>query len=189
MYKSIVFVAALGLLIMACSKADTSDPQNINSEQLDRPYCNDPEAINYNYTFPGKPDNSICYYPTQVFRGTYLFIDTIYDSDNKVRRIESIAINLSATSNTELTLNGLCGSNNPLKITADRFFKATLDSTIIEKNGIIYNLNGQYLCTQSDTVSGYMIKNKIDTNKLTFSFSVASDSGYSYHRGTGILQR
>lgn len=188
MYKSIVFVAALGLLVMACAKKEEPTNPNKVSSELERPYCNDPEAINYNYTFPGKPDNSICYYPTQIFKGKYLFMDSVYDGDNKLRSVQNVVIDLSATNNVDLTLSGFCGVDNPLKITADRYYKATLDSTVITKDGINYNLNGQLLCRSSDTISGYLLKNKTDSMRLTFSLTVAADSGYSYHRGTAIRQ-
>lgn len=186
MYRSLVFIVMVTVLALSCKKEDPS--ANMNIDGLDRPYCNDPDAINYNQTFPGKPDNSICYFPTQPFKGSFLFKDSIYDADNKFRKAQELQITLSATSSTKMEMFGFCGGSEPLKITADRYYKATMDSTIVLVNNIEYNLYGQYLCRTSDTISGYLLKDKVDSNKLTFFFTVASDSGASYHKGTGIRQ-
>jgi len=61
--------------ILGCTK--WTDTQNASDPRLTQKYCNDPFAVNYNWGFPGIPDNSTCVFPSDVYVGTYVFHDSI----------------------------------------------------------------------------------------------------------------
>src|SRR5262245_8926779 len=87
------------LLLASCEKWE--DTPGKSDPRLERKYCNDPEAVNYNRDFPGTADNSVCYYPSDAFSGRYSFIDSIYDEGNKLIKQESLVIDVTAlTHNT-----------------------------------------------------------------------------------------
>ena len=81
--KSIGFSVVVMLCLssfLACTKwADTQKPSD---PRLTQKYCNDPFAVNYNWGFPGLPDNSTCIFPSDLYVGTYLFHDSIYSIAN-----------------------------------------------------------------------------------------------------------
>ncbi len=171
----LVFLLALA----ACSKGDNTGADI--SGQLTNTYCNDPEAVNYNWNFPGKPDNSICFYPKDVFAGQYSFSDSIYNGDLELKRVVDITLNITAISNNKLRITGFCSNADSLKLTADRFYKAYADSTILQDSTL---LPGQVTCRQVDTIAGFFIKDKGDSTKLKINITVLSDTGLNYHLGT-----
>lgn len=143
-------------------------------------YCNDPEAVNYNWGFPGKQDNSICRYPTDFFTGTYRYIDSVYLSDGSFDSAGSLAqyiLSFQTQSRQKLALYGFCG--DPLSLTAGRYFRATLDTSI---------LGGQLSCRALDTISGSISRSLEDSTRLLVSFNIVSDSGVAAHRGTAYRQ-
>jgi outer membrane protein assembly factor BamB len=149
----------------------TTDPR------LSRVYCNDPEAVNYNWNFPGTPDNTTCFYPTEVFNKAYTFNDSVYFSDGTFLFTKSYTLHFYALDKEKLAIVGFCTSGDSLRLTADRFYHAQLDST---------NDAGQQLCRVQDTVSGTIIQNKVDSALLQINFTVLSDTGLTYHRGTAV---
>lgn len=185
MNRQILFtVLLLTTCGVACMKEDPGVANQYDSSLFNTPYCNDPEAINYNWDFPGTPDNSICFYPTDVFAGTYLFDDTIYNEAYERDTILQYQIVIRAYSNTRFALVGFCGDS--IKLTADRFFKATIDSTL---NTIDQTpLNGQIVCRTVDTISGTINTSFADSTRIRINFNVASDTGLNYHVGTAIQQ-
>ncbi len=154
-------------------KATTDNPGT--DPRLSRLYCNDPDAVNYNWNFPGTPDNSTCYYPTEVFASAYTFNDSVYFSDGQYLFSKLYTLHVYPLGKTKLGITGFCGPYDSLKLTADRFYRAQLDSTIE---------NGQPLCSNTDTISGYIIQNMKDSSLLQIEFLVASDTGINIHRGT-----
>jgi hypothetical protein len=176
----IVFASCL--FFMSCSKPTKS---KTDDDRLDRPYCNDPEAINYNWDFPGKPDNSKCFYPSGVFGGSYILNDTVLDEDFAVdtvyaeRPISIFGIN---GSHIHLGLLGLCSSGDTIKVTADRFFKAMVDSSVASL--------GQFYCgSETDTLVGLFSKQKNNDTLLFIDFTIYSDSGkVFYHKSTAKKQ-
>lgn len=185
-YKSFAAILALGISLLACSKVEKAE---VNDDRLNKPYCNDPEAINYNWDFPGIPDNTTCFFPLEIFQGTYLFRDTVLDND--FQPVDTTAFNIKlfglSASKIKIGITGFCQSET-LKLTADRFYKAYLDSTVVNVNGFDSKLTGQLMCRVKDTASGFIQKSQTDSNKLTIFFTVATDTGYSYHKGTAIKQ-
>ncbi len=167
--------------LISCSKSES----NKSDDRLaTNKYCNDPEAINYNSGFPGTPDNSICIFPTQVFKGGYLFYDSVLDADFKLKQIDTLNLIISATNNTKLELAGFC--NGIITLTSNRYYESVIDSLHLENGGLNNVLNGQYLCGNTkDTVSGMIRKSKSDSTKITLNFTVASASGITHHQGSG----
>ncbi len=182
---SFLALFAITAYIASCTKPDTV--ANVDDERLNRPYCNDPEAINYNWDFPGKPDNSKCFYPIDVMGGSYVFTDSILDADFKKDTVLVFPIQVFSIngSKVKLGMTGFCSAET-LRLSADRFYKAFLDSATVSFNGFDNKIGGQYLCRQKDTVSGYVEKSQTDNTKLSIFFTVASDTGLSYHKGVAI---
>ncbi len=173
---ALVCAAAIGIMA-GCSKAE--EPQSIDKTKISGTYCNDPKAVNYNVGFPGTPDNSICIFPTEVFKGEYVFYDTIYDGNYRlVRIIPPVTFTLTATDFTKLELKGLC-KDITLPVTADRFYKATIDSVM----GAVNLLPGRTMCREQDTISGMFTRSQTD-NSVQVNLTVLSDTGINYHRGT-----
>ncbi len=180
-YKALLGIVILSGILAACSKS----PDSKTDGRLVRRYCNDPDAVNYNTDFPGTPDNTICYYPTQLFKGNYLFVDSIYDQDLKPRYNKSINIQIYALSNTKLSFVGFCeGTTDSIKLTADRYYKAVPDSSVDSYNT---KINGRIICN-GDTLSGYMQKYANDSSRILVRFTLARDSGINFHYGTAIKQ-
>lgn len=180
-------ILAATALIWGCKKTD--ETATITDDRLNRPYCNDPLAINYNWDFPGTPDNTKCFYPIDIFGGTYKFTDSIYDADYQPDTVLSYALQLFSIngSKVKIGIKGFC-ANETLTLTADRFYKAYLDSLSAVVNGFDTKLAGQLSCRKVDTISGYIQKSKTDSSKLSIYFTIASDTGISYHKGTAIKQ-
>ncbi|OJW79875.1 MAG: hypothetical protein BGO69_13640 [Bacteroidetes bacterium 46-16] len=176
--RNIFTITLFICFFLSCKKSNTSTPDS--DSRLDRPYCNDPEAVNYNWAFPGTPDNSICFYPTEVFSSAYAFNDSVYFKDGTFLYDTPLTLHLYALDKTKLVMTGFCGagSTDTLWLTADRFYRAQLDTTIE---------NGQALCNIKDTVTGNIIQSMSDSSTLKVNFTVVSDSDNVYfHRGTAL---
>lgn len=178
-YLPAALVAGLSLCLLALSCKKYEDKPGPDDPRLVRPYCNDPEAVNYNWDFPGKPDNSVCKYPADVFAGRYQFNDSIYDAGNSLVLRQQYTLTLTARSRSALDITGFCGPGDAIKMTASRFFRASVDTTIEA---------GQPFCRSLDTLSGYITRTAADDTRLKFFFTVVSDTGLSYHQGTAIKQ-
>ena len=175
-----LYLLAFPLLLWACSKPDLTATGDPNNPALNRPYCPVPEAVNYNWNFPGKPDSSICYYPTDVFKGTYLLVDTFAREDFSVSGSDTFLIQLIPLTRTRMQLKGLCsGPSDSLLLTATRFLHADIDST---------TPLGRLLCRPQDTIAGFLTRNLIDSTRLKVSFTVRSDTGMVQHYGTAVRQ-
>lgn len=171
----------LGLtLVVSCQKWKDSKP--FTDPRINNPYCNDPNAVNYNWGFPGRPDDSVCFYPTDVYVGKYLFVDSVLHSDNSFFYADSLTLHFYALSQTKMAILGFCSAGDSLKLTVDRSMNAVIDSVIV---GF-----GQSFCRTADTVSGTIEKVLTDTTNKTFTvnFTVVSDTGVNFHTGTIIKQ-
>ncbi len=188
-FSFVVIMLGVGALtLFSCAK--WKDPAPITDPRLTNPYCNDPDAVNYNRGFPGKPDNSICFYPTDLFKGVYLFKDSVY-RDTLFISADSfyLTIEPQQNSHTKMLVSGMCRGGDPLIMTAGASFIATLDTTI----GDTTTLNlGQFLCRSADTIAGTITKPVTDTNiqfpTLLINFKVASDTGVTTHIGKAKKQ-
>ncbi len=177
--------AMLVLVVVSCSK--WVDPKPIDLG-LTNPYCNDPNAVNYNWGFPGKPDNTVCFYPTDVFKGKYVFIDSIYSESGstagnflyaKIDTLYFIAI-----SQTKLVATGFCGPTDSMHLTAVTF-TASVDTLAGDS---LTATQGQItFCRTTDTVNGSIFYNRNDS-LLHVNFQVTSDTGISQHIGKARKQ-
>jgi hypothetical protein len=164
------------LISIGCQKY--KDVPGQSDPRLSRKYCNDPSAVNFNFDFPGTADNSVCYYPADVFAGTYSFIDSVYTSANKVAFTIPLMLTVQAQSHGKFDLSGFCAGNT-LHFSVNRTLRATADSTI---------LNGQQLCRAQDTLSGSLIRKLGDSTRLQVVLTVLSDTGATIHQGTAYKQ-
>ncbi len=164
--------------MFACKK--WQDPAPTNDPRLTNPYCNDPEAVNYNWGFPGKPDNSLCFYPKDLFLGDYLFVDSIYiTSSNTFIHSDSLILHIysRAGSNSKIAVVGFCGADS-LKLTAGASYIATIDTLI----GDTLTYRGQQWCRVVDTVNGTIYNSRVDT-LLHINLQIISDTGITTHMG------
>jgi hypothetical protein len=158
-----------GLLRKVGGQAGPSDPR------LDRKYCNDPEAVNYNRDFPGTADNSVCYYPSDAFSGQYSFVDSIYDQGEKLIKEESLTLVITRVTNSKFKMEGLCGAGGTIiNFTSNRQLHADADTIVT---------GGQILCRPKDTLSGYIAQNPVDSNRIRFTIQVVSDTAINLHQG------
>ncbi len=179
---ALIFLIAFGALIfMACQKApqDTADPED---PRLQQPYCNDPEAVNYNWDFPGRPDNSVCYYPTDVFAGRYQFEDTLYYSSEYIPMgTRTYTLELEAQGRSNMLLKGFCDDGKAFTMKAGRFFRATLDSLSLADSLM---LGGQFFCSTQDTLSGYILYRSEEPEGIRIQFRQGTDTNAIFHTGT-----
>lgn len=186
--KSIIFILLIAGIVYGCTKDEPFDTPN--DEQFQSRYCNDPKAINFNIGFPGVADNSICIYPTQVFNGSFNLRDSVFNGefqlDTVLEYIVSFQKGLDSNqqpSNSKLILKGFCPAGDELTLTADRYYKASVDSTMLVDSTL---LPGQVFCRTTDTISGTISKYADDSNKIRINLIIYSDTGINYHIGTGI---
>jgi hypothetical protein len=187
--KRIALLLLPALAIMSCEK--WKDEKAAEDPRIsERTYCNDPQAVNYNWNFPGRPDNTTCFYPTDVFKGSYRFVDSVYSSDNTFDSAGSTKVydlTVVPIDKNRFALVGFCGLTESLKLTAERSnYRANADSTIkVTDTTFDY---GQYFCRVEDTLSGFIYRDRTDTSRLFIEFAVRSDTGLNFHRGTAIKQ-
>ncbi|RYD51949.1 MAG: hypothetical protein EOP52_07125 [Sphingobacteriales bacterium] len=180
-------MAVLGGLMVAgatwlgsCKQVENT--YNVTDPRLDsNRYCNDPEAVNYNWNFPGKPDNTVCVYPADLFKGNFLFNDSVTREDGSLDSVASTKqylLTIAATGNNRVTLTGFC--SQALVLTAPRTgFRALLDTTVGK---------GQLFCRPADTINGSLQRDLADTVGLRIAFTVISDTGTRVHYGTATRQ-
>lgn len=175
----ILFFVLLTGFGFSCKK--WKDPAPVDDPRLTNPYCNDPEAVNYNWGFPGKPDNTVCYYAADLFAGRYRFYDTAYLSSSEFYVLaDSFDIEISRISNSKITLSGICGSGS-LMMTAGEAYTATIDTTVVVDS---FSVNqGQLFCRPVDTVVGTFTRDKVDSSLIYVEFTVRSDTGVTVHTG------
>lgn len=180
---TILFTTSLFCLV-ACQK--WKDPEPKTDPRLSNYYCNDPEAVNYNWGFPGTPNDSVCYYPADKYKGIYFFKDSVYLSNNAFTyapNYQDSFIYVYALSKTKIGVIGLCSGGDTIKFTVDRALRATVDSATGFKLG-------QPFCDVIDTVTGGISPDLTDSTNKRFivNLTVASDTGINFHKGFAIKQ-
>lgn len=183
MNKKIFAYILLFASLTACKKSDNAE--DVSGDLFDRPYCNDPEAVNYNDGFPGTPDSTTCFFPSDVFIGTYLWKDTIYNAEFERDTIFEYTISVYARNKTDIRLVGFCPSGDSLNFVAGKYYKAQTDSLMLQDST---KLEGILPCGSADTLVGTITTSGSDTVKLKFDWLIASDTGINYHIGTAIKQ-
>ena len=177
----------VGLLVFVFSSCQKwEDPPEIEDDRLTNPYCNDPEAVNYNWDFPGIPDSSTCFFPTEVFHGRFIFVDSIYTTEYEYDTFFTYNIELERKSKTHFVLKGFCGAGGTdFEFTANRYYRASADSLMLPDSSLI---KGQIACRPLDTLNGSIVKDPTDNNRLLINFTVYSDTGTFLHVGSAIKQ-
>jgi hypothetical protein len=183
---TILILIAIGTLVLfSCAKY--KDSKATADPRLTNPYCNDPNAVNYNWGFPGKPDNSVCFYPTDIFKGVYQYHDSIFlTSTGLFVRADTLTLMITKVNSTKFTIAGFCPSGATLSLTAGANYTATLDTAIGDTTTAI---RGQQLCGVADTVNGTLTKDRLNDSVMYINFLVASDTGvYTSHVGQALLK-
>ncbi len=184
-----IFIASLLALttgiFLSCAKYvdKKADPD----PRLSKHYCNDPDAVNYNWDFPGVPDNTTCFYPTDIFKGVYEFHDSVFlKTEGFFISSDTFDLTITKINNTQFTIGGFCTQGAVLSLTAGPNFTASLDTTLGDSVTRVY---GQAFCTVADTVSGSLSKDRLNDSLLFVTFQVASDTGVTTtHVGTARLK-
>ena len=177
----ILLFATSTAVLLSCAKWKDPAPKDLG---LTNPYCNDSKAVNYNWGFPGRPDNSVCFYPNSLFVGTYMYYDSVY-RDTLFVGADSTMITISYPSaadptHTKMDLTGICGLD--IKLTALPGYQATVDTLIGDTTT---STQGQYYCGAHDTLNGIISRSRIDSpTVLHMSFIVVTDSVSATHNGT-----
>jgi hypothetical protein len=178
----ILFLSLMLVTAVSCKK--WVDPAPVDDPRLTNPYCNDPIAVNYNWGFPGKPDNTVCFYPSDLFQGTYIYRDTAYQSQSDLYlSADSMVLDIVRISQTQIRISGLCASGQELLLTAGAAYQATIDTTVGDSLTIY---PGQFFCRTQDTVVGTFTRDKVDSSLIYVEMVVRSDTGSTSHRGRAI---
>lgn len=164
----------LGLVLFLFSCEKYKDPDPFTDPRINKKYCNDPSAVNYNWDFPGVPDNSVCIYPAQLFKGSYFYRDSTLDANGNVVKRDSFNITIAQLDTVKVSVSGFCSSVFSAK--TNRFFRLTLDSILGP---------GQEYCGNNDTIMGKGSKAGIsDTSFIRFDYQIDTDTGLIFHVGT-----
>jgi hypothetical protein len=179
--KSIGFSVVVMLCLssfLACTKwADTQKPSD---PRLTQKYCNDPFAVNYNWGFPGLPDNSTCIFPSDLYVGTYLFHDSIYSIANVLVDTNQILLRIYKKNINKVAIWGFYNAADSLYVTVLKNGNGSIDS--------LQNMPGQNLPSALDTINGSCFKYVFDTLRLKINWKINSDTGIYFHKGTAIKQ-
>ncbi len=175
MLKRIILISLIGL--GACKPYE--DPSPFTDLRITKPYCNDPSAINYNWDFPGKPDNSVCIYPAEIFAGNYFYRDSIVNQDGTIGELDSFPITITQLDSVKLEILGFCGTKvHTAK--ANRYYTFVIDSI----TGA-----GQNFCSTTDTIAGKGNKSSLDDSLyIKFNFTTLQNSILKTHTGTATKQ-
>lgn len=178
-WSSCVVLLSLCLGWMACSKEDKKG-DNLD-DKLTNKYCNIPGAVNYNWGFPGKEDNSICFFATDYFVGTWTFYDTIILQDSTFIGTDSMQITFETipgdTTYRKMNMLGWCG-NDPILLDISKFYIGLSDT--------FRNSEGwQMTCNNTDSVKVELSKNILDTTIVNFHIRQYSNNELQFHNGTG----
>lgn len=126
-------------------------------------YCNQADAINYNWGFPGLINDSICIFPNEVFEGTWYLTDTIFNDTLGIEQIQErwVTIDWVAddTISYKLKMMGFCEEDQPLYFDANRFMLANIVDDLEDTNGQLY-------CDLTSSISGNIRKDNIDSDTL-----------------------
>ena len=178
--KYFVSILALMVVIIAsCSKyQDKKGPAFTGTNH----YCNDATAANYNWGFPGIPDNTVCIYPSDLYVGKYIFQDYISLLSNGLPiLVDTFTLTFYRLSSSKLAVLGFCANGDSLFLTAAPTFIASVDTT----EGDSVTNWGQKLCSIGDTINGTFTKDRIFDSLMYLNLQVASDTGVvTVHIGT-----
>jgi hypothetical protein len=181
---TIFILILLAAGVYSCKKY--VDKPAVKDPRLSKPYCNDPNAVNYNWDFPGTPDNSVCFYPTDVFAGVYELHDSAFlAATGWYVASDTVMLTIRRHSTTKMGVSGFCSNGDSLLMTAGLTFMATVDTLI----GDSITFQGQAFCSLADTINGTITKDRINDSFLYINLFVSSDTGViTNHIGTAKLK-
>lgn len=178
--KILLLALTCSVTIYACSKYKDPPPAQPD-DRLNRHYCNDSRAVNFNWGFPGIPDNEVCIYPVDSFLGNWVLTDTVYLPNGDISGTQTKNLTFISTEDTILThisVTGWCGGSTPFYLTASKYKKAVVDT-------LLTGSQGQYLCNNTDTLSGSLL---YWSDTLRIDFTIVTPTGTTYHKGTALRQ-
>lgn len=168
-------VLLLSLIAVVSSCKKWQDPAPQNHPEINTPYCNDPDAVNYNWNFPGKPDNTTCVYPSDLFAGTYRLRDSLYNNaDELFLAADSADIVITKVDAKHISVSGLCASGQVITLTAGATYQATVDTLVGDSTTISA---GQIFCRSQDTVVGTFVRDKVDSSLIYVRLNITNDTG------------
>ncbi len=187
----VLFVLFISTLTFSCKKWSDPAPKEVPGIG-DRKYCNDPEAVNYNWGFPGVADSSICYYPVDIFKGTWLFTDSVYNDDNTLDSVKSLTtytLEIVPLTTNQFLIKGFCTNGNGLQFTSTRSALHVSADSLIKDSDTSFNY-GQFFCRTEDTLSGSITRSLNDSTykEMYINLTVVSDTAINFHRGTAYKQ-
>lgn len=188
MIRKIPYYIALSLgficFFAACRKYVDPPPAD-QDDRLTNKYCNDSKAVNFNWGFPGIPDNTVCIYPIDSFLGTWLLTDTTLLPNGNIAAIEEKTLVFTSTEDSVkayLAVTGWCNSNIALNLVANKYNLAVVDT-------VPGGEWGQYLCGNlTDTITGQFNKKTGQSNTMRLSVNISKPSGIEQHVGTAVKQ-
>ncbi|MFM6944660.1 MAG: hypothetical protein ACKOXV_05180 [Bacteroidota bacterium] len=163
---------------IACTKWTVT--QSPSDPRLTQKYCNDPFAVNYNWGFPGLPDNSTCVYPADLYLGTYLFHDSIYSIANVLIDTNQVLLHIYKQKMDRVVILGFTTAVDSLFVSVLKNGNGSLDS--------LQNIPGQLLSNVLDTVNGTCFKYLSDTLRLKINWKLKTATGIYFHKGSAIKQ-
>ncbi len=174
--RTLIGMILLGSILYSCKKYE--DPKPFEDDRINqRKYCNDPSAVNFNWGFPGIPDNTTCIYPSDLYKGQYMFYDSTMDLSGIKFFADSFLIDVIALDSNRMQFAGFCPSKL-ISVKSNRFLRFTVDTLVG---------TGQSFCNPTDTISGFGQKQLLgDSTRFTFEYEVFTPSGYEKHAGVAI---
>jgi len=114
-----------------------------------------------------------------------MYYDSMYNGSLYVG-MDSFLINISIPSNSEtaMTLTGMCSAINFKGLPG---YEATVDTSVGDSATAT---QGQIYCTQADTISGYITRDRVDSPAVLHFYlqvTLANDSAIINHYGSARL--
>lgn len=161
------------LAIGSCQPPDDPVPPDI-SDQIERRYCNDPFAVNYNDSFPGIPDNDRCYYPYDLVSGRWASLDSVFKQDGEFIEIVEKELAITRTETEEknkVILSNWCTGPGSLAMIVNKYGRIDIENTLE------YPIEGQVTCG-TDTLLGAGQYKVLDSDTtINFEFTEKKVSG------------
>ncbi len=129
-YKLIIFFAVVSL-VGSCKKYKDPDPI-VDPDLQNRFYCNDIQAVNYNWGFPGTPDNSLCIFPATLLEGIYDVQDSLFDvNDTFISASTHLDVSLTQLDKQKVNMSNFCTDDITLLCDA---YLSILNDTVGNQN-------------------------------------------------------
>lgn len=156
------------LNFISCEKYEDKAKKDID-DTLTNQYCNITDAINYNWGFPGEPNDSLCIFPVEPFIAySWTLIDTVLNEDMDILETRNRTIYFEEytaidTMKHMILMKDYCSENSSILLEANRHLLASVFDNM--ENDI-----GQLDCDGSSVLNGFISLDSLsaDTLKLRF---------------------